>query len=504
MNVGVGICPDLVGLGIDPHGICGTLGDAGISAAIIPGSCRDPDVFSHLAERGWDRVVLAACDEGPSRTDVRTACRRAGLDPVVGAVSVDVASVTAFGEPARRESRAASALAAKAAGLRATAPSPPEALRMVLPSGDMSRRSLLSLAGVTHMPVAVTGLGSCRGSGACGLCVDACPVDAVVGEGALPRVEKDRCIGCGACVVACPVEGAARLPGADLERFEAEIGRLLSDTEDATSGLLVSCSGSPPLAGDRLEGEWLPVEVPCLSVVTPSWALAALASGAGAVAFRGCGDACSAGAPERVVPRVEFTRSALTASGVGDARERVRVLLPDRDDDGVPRVHEPLRRAGGGDAPISLREPEASASALRALGASGGLVAMAGSPFGTVGFEHDGCTMCGLCAAACPTRALRFDQGPVAATLEIDPIACVGCGHCADVCPEHVLTVEPAFRLEELSRGSTRLKASPLARCKRCGDPIAPVAMLDRLRLQLDEAVLDTVEGLCQRCRGIG
>ncbi|HLA92696.1 MAG TPA: hypothetical protein VJO36_04065, partial [Actinomycetota bacterium] len=58
--------------------------------------------------------------------------------------------------------------------------------------------------------------------------------------------------------------------------------------------------------------------------------------------------------------------------------------------------------------------------------------------------------------------------------------------------------------LEELGRGAEPLKRSPVARCRRCGEPVAPTAMLDRLRPLLDPAVLATTEGLCQRCRGRG
>jgi ferredoxin len=120
-----------------------------------------------------------------------------------------------------------------------------------------------------------------------------------------------------------------------------------------------------------------------------------------------------------------------------------------------------------------------------------------------VRFDAEGCTMCGLCAAVCPTGAFRFDRGAVAATLDLDRSACVGCGHCAAICPEGVLSVERGVDLDALGRKAEPLKRSILARCLRCGEPVAPKAMLDRLRPMLEPALLTATEQLCQRCRGL-
>lgn len=42
----------------------------------------------------------------------------------------------------------------------------------------------------------------CRG---CGLCVDACPVEAIEMGDAIPQIDQAICVGCGSCVQACPV-----------------------------------------------------------------------------------------------------------------------------------------------------------------------------------------------------------------------------------------------------------------------------------------------------------
>jgi electron transport complex protein RnfB len=59
-------------------------------------------------------------------------------------------------------------------------------------------------------PTAVVEESACIG---CALCIEACPVDAIVGaEGFLHAVIAAECTGCGWCVPACPVDCIAMLP----------------------------------------------------------------------------------------------------------------------------------------------------------------------------------------------------------------------------------------------------------------------------------------------------
>lgn len=499
MTTGVAICADLTSHGLDPEAMSASLEGEGVSAAVVPGPCGRA---SAVDSSGWDRVVFAVCPEGASDDEVRGRARRRGADAAVGGARVDVVEASSHGPQDRRDELAAAVLGARMAGLAAPPPSPPDAFRLALPAGKMSRRSLLSSAGVRYLPVASVGEAGCRGSAACGLCVDACPVGAISRGGQVPEVDRETCVGCGACVSACPVDGAARLPGADLVRFEAEFEHLAGRAEGA--GIVVRCAGSPPVPEDRLRGIWLPVDVPCLSIVTPAWALGTLAAGMRSIAFRGCGADCRANAADRVKPTTGFVRESLALAGVADPEDRVRLLFPE--DDELPAGPDPAALAALGDASpmLVLREPGASRAALAALGATGGCIASEGAPFGRVSFDADGCTMCGLCTGVCPTGAIRFDQGAVAASLELDRSACVGCGHCAAICPEGVLSVDRGVDLDELGRGAEWLKRSPIARCRRCAAPVAPMAMLDSLRSLLDPAVLAMTEGLCQRCRGLG
>ena len=65
----------------------------------------------------------------------------------------------------------------------------------------------------------------------CTLCIDACPVDSIVGAAQLMHtVVEPWCIGCGLCVPPCPVDCIAMVPAqgewsAQLKRAAGERGR---------------------------------------------------------------------------------------------------------------------------------------------------------------------------------------------------------------------------------------------------------------------------------------
>jgi ferredoxin len=487
--------------GLDPEGLRAAVERLGDDVVLVDDLCGEEAALGDLVDGKDGRVVMAVCPDGPTSDEIRARARRAGLDAGVGALRVDTVRAAEIGNEAGALSRVAGVLHAAVARLSVLPTSPPDAFRLALPAGEISRRSLLSMASTSYQPIAIVGRGACPGTAVCGLCVEACPVDAVEAAGRNPSVVKDRCIGCAACVTACPVDGAVQLPGADLVGFEVQIDALVASEPGA--GVLVACRVAPPVPPERLSGDWVPLEVPCLSIVTAGWALQALQGGASAVAFRGCGAACGARAPERVEPRVAFARDALEAIGVEHPADRVMVLFPEDDEKpvvDVSRPEAPPRPERSVD-PLRLREPAATASAV----AGGmGVLRSAGSPLGMVSVRVDGCTMCGSCAKVCPTEAFRFDEGPVAATLDLYRDRCVACGHCVAICPEHVIDVERGADLESLGGGSTSVKRSTMARCRRCGEPVASTAMLDRIRAMLpdDPAVMETVEGLCLDCRG--
>ncbi len=62
----------------------------------------------------------------------------------------------------------------------------------------------------------------------CGICIDECPVDAILMEDNLARIDMDECIRCGICHEVCPT-GAVRH---DSERIPQEVEENIKWTND--------------------------------------------------------------------------------------------------------------------------------------------------------------------------------------------------------------------------------------------------------------------------------
>lgn len=61
------------------------------------------------------------------------------------------------------------------------------------------------------------------------------------------------------------------------------------------------------------------------------------------------------------------------------------------------------------------------------------------------------CVTCGLCVAACPAKAIRFNDEDMAAP---DPQRCIGCGKCAVECPHHAIVMMPILKQKTLDKSN--------------------------------------------------
>ena len=119
--------------------------------------------------------------------------------------------------------------------------------------------------------------------------------------------------------------------------------------------------------------------------------------------------------------------------------------------------------------------------------------------------KDEGCILCGLCTRACEqvvgVSVISFvDRGPdkVVGTPFLDKSeVCIGCGSCAFVCPVNYIRIEEDERTRRLPQWKVEFE---MARCKKCGQKIAPKKELEFLAKRakgLPEGWFD----VCQNCR---
>lgn len=489
MGTPIAVC-DHVASSADPSA------EADANPITVEGLCTDGRALREFDNHAGDtRLVLGLCGRAPGPSELQSRIRSAGLDPFL----VEAVDLRGFED---REQDALDLLRSRAAGLGARGSPGPDQVRMRLARDGVSRRSLLRLGGITYEPVAAVSGSRCRGSERCGVCVGACPVDAISASGAFPTIGKDACVACGACVTACPAR-AIDMPGGSLAGSEEEVRQLAPGR-----GIAFVCRSVGAYRPEDTTGPgWMPVDVPCLSAVSPGWMLGALASGATGVALVGCGTWCRADGASATGERVGFAREVLARMGE-DGTARIRFGTPESGS--ILRTPPPSEglMGGGGDLVPVLNEPAATATAVAELVAPRSRdqnhTPIPGGPLGRVHVDESGCTLCGSCVLVCPTDALRSEAGAVTSSLSFSPSRCVGCGHCATACPEDVLTVEQEFSLGDLEE--RRLRTDVVVRCRRCGAPIGPAGMVDKVRALLPDAspaMLAAMTELCSNCRGL-
>lgn len=526
LPVAVLLCAHLdgVGNGLDARAVREELEHTlpAVRVCTLDEVCHRPwRVSTAVRATGAARVVLGVCRRGYVAAELQAEVRKASLDPL-GVEVVDLGAY-AVRVHSRQEAtlKARVLLAAAVARARAFTESRPENLKPLQPA-TVSRRALLSLSLLEYQAVPAVAVERCRAEDGCRECLDVCPHQALRLEDGEIRLDKSRCTSCGTCVTACPSE-AIGLPGWTAEQVEAYVGALLRapPPELAPRAVLVVCRhGAAALealasAGASYPVNWLPLEVPSVGMVPPTWLLSPVTLGVARVGVVGCPQACGATSAAEIEKRVDFCREILRQAG-GDP-DLVSLLPAD-----PAALLEALRTTPEESIPASVPSgPAASTVAnpfgyrsrarvltalAERLGASSLAVDHPASPFGLVEVGP-GCTLCGGCAAACGSGALRLEgDGDVALTF--DPALCTACGRCLPVCPEpDTLTLHHRTDLRALSRGRGALLRSPYGRCAACGGPIAPRPMLERVAALLggeDAPAVGIVTRYCSACRSLG
>jgi ferredoxin len=368
---------------------------------------------------------------------------------------------------------------------------------------------------------------------ACGICITACPYDAINRDSEnhlRMKIDHMACEGCGACVSACPTT-SLRFAEPSPDDLYTRIAALLTPLSSRADGerlvVVFHCgeqgrraleeAGRTPLP---YPAGVLPVEVPCLRYVSEANMLAAFDLGAAGVGLLGC-EHCPHGERELFQQKYDFCGLTLDAFAMG--RERLQLITADNGTapqaiTALARFVEtldaaPIRWDGK---PVPHRDNrEVIAAAI------GVFIAQTGhqpgrkpldtsQPFAFAEVRASGCTMCRACVNVCPTHAFSLDEN--SQSLQFKHISCVACGLCEKVCPEDVITLRREIRFERSALEYQTLVRDDMVSCEKCGKPYINRRALETVEARLFslESLLDTFSGnrrnllrMCPDCRTV-
>lgn len=519
----VTLCRDLQrpDCGLDLAALSGWLAerDSEIEIRIKAGPCDRPERWLDRKGARADRLLFGLC-AAADRGELQARARRRGFDPLAIEL-INLGAMCRLAPTGAEATRGAQKLLGAALDRsRAYQAGGPENIKPVFDfDREVSRRSLFTLPPIRWKIVPSIRHEACAVERGCRACATTCPHTALGRADGRMVLDKAQCTGCGACVSACPV-AAIDLPGASLAQIEAQLSALLAPGEvpGSRSGILFLCHRCAPSL-DRLPRpgaespvDWLPVELPCLGMVTPAWILQSLSMGAAAVGLlAGRREKCRFGQRETIGERVDYCQTVLQALGASpDALRMIDTIDEIALADALRRPLAPAALSGlTGDAGFDLR-PDRGGTATALLGMArtrGGTpehaIEHAQSPLGVVTLRP-GCTACGACAAVCPTGALAREHDGADVALSFDGARCTACGMCVPVCPENAVHVDRKTDFGVLARGRQTLHRDQTVRCEKCGDVVATQALLERFRAILgDDPAMPVITRYCEACRAL-
>lgn len=451
------------------------------NAVVIEGLCWQPELLREHTVNA-DRMVLGLHRDRYSASEFQTEARRAGIDPMgIQIVVLDELPPSAMQV----------ALGAARARAGAYGSVEPEQLKAVFPE-SMSRRSFLRGPAPSYITVPTIDPKSCMAGDGCRSCFVACPEDAYRWNGRRMTFAKDACISCGICVTACPVSAISD-GGLSSSMIRASVEAIVAESA-APAGIAFVCTNGA--AGGMPDG-WHQIAVQCTGMIPGTWVLGALMLGAGSATIIPCADSgCRFGNDRRANQALDYARSALTTAG-GSVN---RIPLSASGAVANPSRAEPLEDPFGRLGPVEI---------VLALAADSVLVAEhPGSPLGVVEIDPGACTACMACTTVCPTGALTHEFDGSSVVISFDATRCPACTQCASYCPEikrGAIRVAKRSDSRALQIGVQELHRSETLLCERCGKPVAPKDVIERIGTMLgpDHAgAMSVISRRCIDCRG--
>ncbi|MFC1846280.1 hydrogenase iron-sulfur subunit, partial [Chloroflexota bacterium] len=393
-------------------------------------------------------------------------------------------------------------------------------LRFAIPKSTLNRRQFLKTALPRYEMKPGIEVSKCSGTDKCRLCLDICSHHAISHQKDTISIDGSICSGCGACMAICPNQ-AISYPAYSVEELIRELEGLLYSEGDCLDSRIIALYCLNYLSDSAEEIRYpstiLPIEVPCLSVVSPLLLLRAFEMGAQGLVLIANEDKCSSeSCPSIIDNNVRFVQSILNAMNV----ESTRIKLFEITDNNRINVESGLHifaeeMAGLTPTPFKFNDCISHAddkSGIHALIDRMGkktvkfdrdTIYTSGVSLGKITIDSVECTVCGLCSLNCPTSALigiTADNDDYQLLFKYE--SCIACGVCANVCPEKCIQLHHILELDKLCAQESMLVKTGVEKCRSCGRDIAPAAMIDSLRAKLQDAGCDNdYLDLCPECR---
>ena len=330
----------------------------------------------------------------------------------------------------------------------------------------------------------------------CSRCLDTCPASAIQPDGDTVRIDPVLCGGCGSCSAVCPTGAVSYAYPArtDVIRRAQTLLSTYTGAGGVTPVLLVHDErhGMDMIAASARLGRGLPANVIPFSLnEVTSLGHDAMASmlACGAQHLIVLASPQNRDELEGLNTQIVLTNTVLRAMGYQDG-ERVSLLV-EQDPDALEGHLYDLPAL----APVKGRSFDAvgdkrtiARTAISALNEAAPspqteIALPAGTPYGRIKVDTEGCTLCLACVSACPANALQ--DSPDLPQLRFVEQACVQCGLCRNTCPEGVISLEPRLDLTPAAMTSTILNEEEPFHCIQCGKPFGTKSTIEHIMAKL-------------------